>query len=140
MLPSNLGLSARPSVQPFSGTWQVSQDICFVLESRLSKKSCSPSAIFPGVILLSAGTSIGWSWMPLGSVKSGACARAVPPANSRAAPDRTPHATYPPRFIPRLLRPIGGIVSPHGPQRQPGAALAPDGDEARRVDLHEARH
>ena len=39
VLPSNRGDSARPSVQPFSGTWHVSHDIFFVLDRRVSKKS-----------------------------------------------------------------------------------------------------
>ena len=56
--PSNLGDKASPSAQPFSGTWQVSHDMSFVFERRLSKKSWAPSLIFPGVIALSAGTAI----------------------------------------------------------------------------------
>src|SRR5262245_21991194 len=94
MLPSNLGDSASPSVQPFSGTWQVSHDIFLVFESRLSKKSCSPSLSLPAVIGLSAGTSIGWSCNPRGNVKAGlAWARTlstrppIPPATT--APRRT---------------------------------------------------
>ena len=81
MLPSNLGESLSPSVQPFSGTWHVSQDIVFVFDRRLSKKSCCPSATLPAVIGLSAGTTIGLSCSPLGgarvSAPSAACAAVI---------------------------------------------------------------
>lgn len=46
---------ALPSLQPFSGTWQVSQDIEPSLERRLSKKSCLPRATFSALWGLSAG-------------------------------------------------------------------------------------
>ena len=84
-LPSNLGESLSPSVQPFSGTWQVSHVMAFVFDNRGSKKSCFPSATLPGVTGLSAGTSIGLSWSPLGGVKPAGSAARAPGTDSMPA-------------------------------------------------------
>ena len=69
-VPSNFFEKASPSAQPFSGTWQDSHDMSFAFDSRLSKKSCSPSLILPGVIGLSDGVGTSMSWRPLGGVNA----------------------------------------------------------------------
>ena len=133
MLPSNRGDSAKPSVQPFSGTWHVSHDIFFVLDRRVSKKSCLPSAIRPVVIALSGGTVMVRDWSPRAArsrVEPSGRQPSAPPAvrpmkRGRPRPDRRMTATT--QLMRRLIDDSWDMLlapdsDSRGSQRQAGPA------------------